>query len=143
MFVVSIFPLLLGIKLLLFLVDMADKKGSISSSDVVSMQIITTKLNGSNYLLWAQAMKVALGARKKLKYIESVAPAKDSKDYEDWVSENYVVMSWLWNSMEPTVCSSVMFLSSAKEIWESVHETFSMENNVSRVYEVYQNLFLL
>ena len=59
-----------------------------SSTDVMSMQIITTKLNGSNYLLWAQAMKVALGGRKKLKYIELDPPSKDSKDYEDWVSEN-------------------------------------------------------
>ena len=66
-----------------------------SSSDIISMQIISTKLNGSNYLLWAQAMKVALGGRKKLKYIESNPPSKDSKDYEDWVSDNYLVMSWL------------------------------------------------
>ena len=45
--------------------------------------------------------------------------------------------------MEPTISSGVMFLSSTKAIWESIHETFSMEKNVSRVYEVYQNLFLL
>ena len=84
---------------------------SLSSFDVVSMQIITTKLNGSNCLLWAKAMKVAFGGRKKLKYITSDAPAKGSKEYEGWVFENYVVMSWLWNSMEPTIASSVMFLS--------------------------------
>ena len=65
---------------------------SISSSDVVSLQIITTKLNGSNYLLWAQAMKVALGARKKLKYITPDALSKDSKEYEYWVYENYLVI---------------------------------------------------
>ena len=90
--------------------------GSDSSSDIMSMQIITTKLNGSNYLLWAQAMKVTLGGRKKLKCIESNPPSKDSKDYDDWVSDNYLVMSWLWNSMDPTISSSVMFLPTAKAI---------------------------
>ena len=112
-------------------------------ADIISMQIITTKLNGSNDLLWAQAMKVALGGRKNLKYIESNPLSKDSKDYEDWVSDNYLVMSWLWNSMDPTISSSVMFLSTAKAIWVSVPKSFSIEKNVSRVYEVYQNLFLL
>ena len=115
----------------------------VSSSDGVSMQIITSKLNASNYLLWAQAMKVALGGRKKLKYITSNAPTKDSKEYEDWVSGNYIVMSWLWNSIEPSIDFNVMFLSSAKAIWESIRETFSMDKNVSWVFEVYQNLFLL
>ena len=61
-------------------------------------------------------MKVALGGRKKLKYIESTEPSKDSKDYDDWVSDNYLVMSWLWNSIDPTISSSVMFLPTAKAI---------------------------
>ena len=78
--------------------------------------MITTKLNGSNYLLWTQAMKVALGARKKLKYIEFASQSKYGKDYKDWVSKNYIVFSWLWNSTEPSVCSNVMFLKIAKEI---------------------------
>ena len=45
--------------------------------------------------------------------------------------------------MEPSISLNVMFLSSAKEIWESIHKMFSMEKNVSQVYKVYQNLFLL
>ena len=52
----------------------------------------------------------ALGGRKKLKYIESDPPSKNSKDYEDWVSENSIVMLWLWNNLEPTVSSIVMFI---------------------------------
>ena len=64
-----------------------------TKNDVVSIQIITTKLNGSSYLLWAQAIKVALGGRKKLQYIESKPPSKDSKEYEDWVSKNSIVVS--------------------------------------------------
>ena len=86
---------------------MATSGSDKQSFDIVSVQIITTKLNGSDYLLWAQAMKVALGGRMKLKYILSDPPSKDSKEYEDWVSENYLVMSWLWNSMEPTISSRV------------------------------------
>lgn len=42
----------------------SNKSASNTSSDQVSMQITSVKLNGHNYLLWAQAIKVALGARK-------------------------------------------------------------------------------
>ena len=97
----------------------------------VSMQITTTKLNGSNYLLWDQAIKVALSGRKRLKYIEFAPLSKDNKEYEDWVSETYVVMSWLWNSMKPSISANVIFLSTAKAIWEAIHEMVSMEKNVS------------
>ena len=79
------------------------------------MQIITTKLNGSNYLLWAPTIKVALGARKKLKYITSGGPSEDGKEYENWVFENYVVMLWLFNSMELSIYLSVMFFHQLKK----------------------------
>lgn len=36
-----------------------------------------------------------------------------------------------------------MFLSTVKEIWEVVHEMSSMEKNVSRVYDLYENIFRL
>ena len=81
-------------------------------------------------------MKVTLGAHNKLKFIEFAPPSKGKKDYDDWLSENYIVMPWLWNSIEPSVCSSVMFLSTTKEIWESIRETYSIEKKVSRVYNI-------
>ena len=59
------FSLDIRIQFLLYMASSnSTPSSSHSSSDIMSMQIITTKLNGSNYLLWAQAMKVALGGRK-------------------------------------------------------------------------------
>lgn len=40
--------------------------------------------------------------------------------------------------MEPTVSDGLLFANTAKEIWDSVVETDSEQNNIARVYELKQ-----
>jgi len=68
--------------------------------DPVGIQITTSKLNGKNYLLWAQSVKVYLSARRKLKFVTSEKPSFcDIKSLataeEEWDSDNSMVMTWL------------------------------------------------
>jgi len=53
------------------------------------------------------------------------------------------MMTWLWNGMESTVSANFIFLDTAKEIWEGVCDTYSMKNNISRVFEMYEDPFSL
>ncbi|KAJ7942746.1 UBN2_3 domain-containing protein [Quillaja saponaria] len=87
-----------------------------SSSEQVSIQITTMKLNGGKYLMWTKAMHFALVARKKLKYILYDPLASDSKDLEEWETKNCIVISWSSNSMEPTIHVNVMYLDTAKDL---------------------------
>jgi len=66
--------------------------------DPVGIQITTSKLNGKNYLLWAQSVKVYLSARRKLKFVTSKKPSFSDAKFpetveEEWDSDNYVVMT--------------------------------------------------
>jgi len=36
-----------------------------------------------------------------------------------------------------------MFLDSAKDIWDAIHDTYSLQNNASRIFEVYKDIFNL
>lgn len=47
------------------------------------MFFVFIQLNGINYRGWNQVMKIALGAKKKLRFIEGkmAMPKKGSKDY--------------------------------------------------------------
>ncbi|XP_022731494.1 uncharacterized protein LOC111286004 [Durio zibethinus] len=47
-----------------------------------------------------------------------------------------MVMSWLWNSMTPDISDTYMFLSTAKDIWESIRQTYSKVKDAAQVYEV-------
>jgi len=51
------------------------------------------------------------------------------------------VMTWLLNNLEEKIGGSVMFLTTAKEVWDTV--VYGNEKNPSRVFEIYKRLFEL
>ncbi|XP_043705457.1 uncharacterized protein LOC122655317 [Telopea speciosissima] len=55
--------------------------------------------------------------------------------------ENSVLKSWLWNSIEPSIAANVVFHKTVKGVWNDLKESFSQEKNISRTYELYENLF--
>jgi len=53
------------------------------------------------------------------------------------------VMTWLLNSVEEKINGSVMFLTTAKEMWDTVKVIYGSKKNPSRVFEIYERLFEL
>ncbi|GAV62007.1 UBN2_3 domain-containing protein [Cephalotus follicularis] len=47
-----------------------------------------------------------------------------------------MIMSWLWDSMDPTITDKRMFLIIAKEIWDSIRRTYLKARDVAQVYEI-------
>ena len=45
-------------------------------------------------------------------------------------------MSWLWDSMDPTISDTCMFLMSAKEIQDSIRRTYSKVRDATKIYEI-------
>jgi len=74
------------------------------------------KLNGSNYLLWAQAFRIFVGAQNNLAHLLQSTPAATDLIYVTWLIGDYSVMTWLLNSLEENISGSVMFLTTAKEM---------------------------
>ncbi|XP_020260332.1 uncharacterized protein LOC109836748 isoform X2 [Asparagus officinalis] len=101
----------------------------------------TIKLNGANYLLWAQAFRIFIGAQSKLPHLLASPPPTSDPTYNSWLSSDYCVMTWLLNSMEAQISSSVMFLTTAKEMWDNLKIMYGNEKNVSRVFKIYERLF--
>ncbi|KAL0463444.1 UNVERIFIED_CONTAM: Retrovirus-related Pol polyprotein from transposon RE1 [Sesamum latifolium] len=59
----------------------------LQSSDHPGMVLVTTPLNGRNFLAWSRAVKIALRAKLKLGFItgECKKPAADSEHYRQWI----------------------------------------------------------
>ena len=49
-------------------------------------------------------------------------------------------MSWLWNSMLPKISGICMFLTMAKEIWETIRQTYSKVRDAAQIYEIKQKI---
>ena len=74
------------------------------------------KLNGGNYLEWSRLVKTYIKGKGKLSHLIGPVMSKDDPRFVVWDEENSQIMSWLWNSMQPEISCTCMFLSTAKEI---------------------------
>ncbi|XP_074352301.1 uncharacterized protein LOC141691461 [Apium graveolens] len=83
-----------------------------------------------------------LRGRGRLGYLTGsvVAPNISDPSYAKWEAENSLIMAWLINSMEVDIGKMYLFLSSAKEIWETVQEAYSDLENSAQVFELKSKL---
>lgn len=107
-----------------------------------SLQITIHKLNGQNFLQWSQSIKMYLRGRGRLGYLTGSVTTPDVADpsYAKWEAENSLIMAWLINSMEVDIGKTYLFLSTAKEVWETVQEAYSDLENSAQVFELKSKL---
>ena len=94
------------------------------------------RLNGKNYLKWSQVVQTFLKGKGKLSHLLGTGPTKGDPKFEAWDEADSMVMSWLWNSMTPEISDTCMFLSTARDIWESIRQTYSRVKDAAQVYEI-------
>lgn len=87
------------------------------------------KLNGKNYLLGAQSFETFIATHRKLKHLTEPPPDSKATTYDNWYADDAVIVSWLVNSMEPTVARWVMMLRSTKKIWDTLRLTYGHKKN--------------
>lgn len=51
-------------------------------------------------------------------------PKEDDATYRVWDTENYMVMTWLINSMEAKIGQTYLFLPTAQELQDTVQDTY-------------------
>ncbi|XP_009798195.1 uncharacterized protein LOC107817595 [Nicotiana tabacum] len=107
----------------------------ITTGDLQNVQA-AYRLNGQNFLKWSQFVRTFLRGKGKLSHLLGTGPSKEDPKFEAWDEQDSMVMSWLWNSMIPEISDTVMFLSTAKEIWEAIQQTYSKVNDAARIYEL-------
>ncbi|KAF7821316.1 retrovirus-related Pol polyprotein from transposon TNT 1-94 [Senna tora] len=92
--------------------------------------ITQVELRGENYEEWARAVRTALRAKKKHGFVDGTVtqPANDSSKLEDWWVVNSMLVSWVRNTIEPTLRSTISHMENVKDLWEDIRQHFSMGN---------------
>ncbi|XP_042027205.1 uncharacterized protein LOC121774384 [Salvia splendens] len=113
-------------------------------SDNPGLQLVSQPLDGSNYINWSRSMTTALVAKNKLLFVNGVLlkPSDDDLLYHAWIRCNSMVVSWIRNSLSPQICSSIMYLDDAKEIWSDLRDRFAQCDS-ARVYQLKQRIMSL
>lgn len=96
------------------------------NSDHPGMTLITFQLTGNNYLTWNRPVKITLGAKTKLGFIDGRCKQPDEKDakYEMWLKVDCMVRSWILNSIAKDIVEAFLYMNTVKELWDELRERF-------------------
>ena len=82
-------------------------------------------------------MKIALGAKAKLGFIDGTIdhPSYNSTLYIGWRKGNYMVLSWLFNSICKEIVESLMYVRFVRDLWLEIKARYG-ESNEPLIYHI-------
>ena len=80
------------------------------------------KLNETNFKIQSRMIELHAAGLNKLGYLtgQNARVEEGNSGYSKWCIEDVVVRGWLLKTMEPHFIGLFIYLSSTKEIWDSV-----------------------
>ncbi|PKI51170.1 hypothetical protein CRG98_028457 [Punica granatum] len=110
---------------------------AVNPSDYTGVSLINYKLTGSNYLTWSRAMLTALTTKNKVGMIDGTVPrpSEDDPNRARWDVCNALVISWIFNTLDNELQSSIACATVAQALWEDLQERYS-QGNETRIYQL-------
>ncbi|KAB5514812.1 hypothetical protein DKX38_028718 [Salix brachista] len=105
------------------------------------MNLVPKVLDGTNYAMWRRSMLISLSAKNKLGFINGTIPTPVETDpkFMLWQRCNDMVLSWILNSLNQEIASSVLYVETPSEIWLDLQERFT-QGNFSHHYQVQRSI---
>ncbi|GJR76061.1 retrovirus-related pol polyprotein from transposon TNT 1-94 [Tanacetum coccineum] len=102
----------------------------LASSDHPRMVLTNTPFNGGNFLGWSRNVKMALGVKLKLGFIDGSCPkpAITDENVQRWVRCDYMVTCWILKSMVTELSVAFLYAQSAYELWNEIAEIYGQSN---------------
>ncbi|CAL0333228.1 unnamed protein product [Lupinus luteus] len=109
----------------------------VSPSENPSVSLVSSRLNGENYQSWSRAMLMALETKNKLEFIDGTLtrPSIHDPSFAAWKRCNNIVVSWITQSIEPSIVQSVLWMQNAKEIWDDLRERY-YQGDIFQIFEL-------
>ena len=98
-------------------------------SDHPGIILVSKVLEGDNYNIGSQAMRISLSAKNKIGFVTGSIkrPSSSYDSFPSWQQCNDMVLSWILNSIHPDIASSVIYAETASEVWADLQERLSRE----------------
>ncbi|GAV66138.1 LOW QUALITY PROTEIN: UBN2_3 domain-containing protein, partial [Cephalotus follicularis] len=92
---------------------------------------VTYRLNEKNYLNWSQFVKTHLKGKGRLSHLLGIEPKPGDPEFDMWDEADSMIMSWLWNSMDPTIRSRTVteYANTQQNLWQELdhYRVFEMK----------------
>lgn len=109
----------------------------LSSSDHPGLSLVSEPLTDQNYQQWSRSVSIALSAKLKLGFIDGSQskPDANSSQLSLWMRSNALAISWILNSVTSEIRKSIVYMTTAKQIWDDLHLRYA-QNNVPRLFNL-------
>jgi len=109
-------------------------------SDHPSCGLALEPLTGSNYSQWKRSYDLSLVSKNKLGFVNgSCAKPATGPLVSQWELCNAMVISWLLHSIRQDIATSVLFCSTAKQIWEELELRYGQSQG-TKIFQVQREM---
>ena len=110
-------------------------------SDHAGSKLVSTPFDGTGYTDWKSSMIIGLTIKNKMSFVDGTLPqsSSTSSDHKAWIRSNNMVIGWLIASMDRLTTQSIMYCSTAQEIWSDLEEHFGQASMAS-LYSLQEQL---
>ncbi|XP_073024419.1 uncharacterized protein [Primulina eburnea] len=109
----------------------------LQNGDHPGLVLVSHLLTGNDYNTWNRAISMALTAKNKFSFVDGTQLRPSSTDllYASWIRCNSMVISWILNSVSREIADSLLYISTAYEIWNDLRDRFH-QSNAPRVFQI-------
>ncbi|XP_059281264.1 uncharacterized protein LOC132034956 [Lycium ferocissimum] len=113
----------------------------ISPSDSPGTLLTNVVFDGRSFGGWKRGMWIALTAKNKSGFVDgsSPEPSAGTDKHRAWSRANNMVISWLLNSLSREISESVLYYSTAKDIWTELEARFGQSSG-ARLFQLPKEL---
>lgn len=107
------------------------------------LSISVTKLQGTtDYRSWRCSMEIQLSSKRKLGFVDGteIKSTTDPTEALQWDTCNSMVTSWIHNNISDSIKKSVLFITSASEVWKQLEKRFQLTHG-SRKYKLSKDVY--
>lgn len=109
----------------------------LSGADNPQMLLSNMLFDGGNFPKWSRNVRMSLGAKNKLVYINGscTKPEVGTKESSKWLRNDYMIRRWLLESMTVEMAQCLMLMESSKQLWDEVVERYG-QSNAPQLYQL-------
>lgn len=96
-------------------------------SDNPGLVLVSQLLTKMNYVAWSRSMIMSLTVKNKIVFIDGTITEPDKTDvdlHQAWERNNFIVMTWILNSVSKEISASIIFSDSTRSIWSDLKDRF-------------------
>ncbi|GFY96431.1 hypothetical protein Acr_11g0007370 [Actinidia rufa] len=107
-----------------------------------AQRVTSVLLNGKNFHAWSRSFQLYLGGKRKTRWIlgKEPKPAESDPKFDEWVSDNCIILGWMFNSMEDRVYHMFMYHDTVHGLWTALTQMYAHARNESRIFELYREI---